>query len=141
MFKLFIYKDDHKDIASYMYINLLPFDNLTFTHSYIYHVTTCCNSALVLLNNSTYLFPMFSLCFFNASCPSASVWKRTNASPVGLPSGCETNITPSSSWYTLGDSPKNLTYESYCQQSIVSVLLIDDYYILLLLWSISYSIS
>ncbi len=58
-------------------------------------ICTCWTSAAVLRNSSMYLLPRICLCFFRAFWAYSSQAKRTNASPVGRPSGYFTNRSPS----------------------------------------------
>ena len=70
-------------------------------------------SAVVDRKSSMYLEPIISLCFRSAFSESSSSAKRTNASPVALPSGLRTKRTPSESSLTLhAESPlsKNSIY-------------------------------
>lgn len=68
---------------------------------------TCCTSAAVLLNSSMYRLPRISLCFFSAFSAYSSQENKTNASPVGLPSGKRTNSIPSVPSVTGHDGEKN----------------------------------
>ncbi|KAH9418230.1 hypothetical protein DERP_010784 [Dermatophagoides pteronyssinus] len=64
-------------------------------------ILTIAGVAVVERNNSIYLEPINSRCFCNERIAISSVSNKTNASPVGRPSGFLTNNTPSSPCITL----------------------------------------
>jgi len=105
-----------------------------FSVSKLYNIT-CCTSAVVDRNNSIYRVPMVCLCLASARASSPLCVRRTNASPVALPSILFTNKMSVSAFSspTMGWSP--LLKNSICTRignylSVWFVSCLPEYFVI-----------